>query len=63
MTVENQLTTQVDESDTGPDRNPGCRTTNGSDGKIIITPHLIPIHLISTMECNFRILYGTAEFK
>jgi hypothetical protein len=52
----------VDESDTGPDRiwsdptirqNPGCRTTNGFDGKIIITPHLIIIHLISTMGCNF----------
>jgi hypothetical protein len=25
----------------------------GSDGKIIITPHLITIHLISTMGCNF----------
>jgi hypothetical protein len=43
----------VDESDTGPDRNPGCGTTNGSDGRIIITPHLITIHLISTMGCNF----------
>ncbi len=38
---------------TGPDRNPGCGTTSGSDGKIIITPHLITIHLISTMGCNF----------
>ncbi len=35
------------------ERNPGCGTTNGSDGKIIITPHLIIIHLISTMRCNF----------
>jgi hypothetical protein len=35
------------------DRNPGCGTTNGSDGKIIITLHLITIHLISTMGCNF----------
>jgi hypothetical protein len=35
------------------DRNPGCGTTNRSDGKIIITPHLITIHLSSTMGCNF----------
>jgi hypothetical protein len=35
------------------DRNPGCGTTNGSDGKIISTPHLITINLISTMRCNF----------
>ncbi len=34
-------------------RNPGCGTTNGSNSKIIITPHLITIHLISTMGCNF----------
>ncbi len=60
------LSTHVDKSDTGPDRissdsiipmksdrNPGCGTTNGSDGKIIITPRLITIHLISTVECNF----------
>jgi hypothetical protein len=33
--------------------NPGCGTTNGSDGKIIITPHLITNHLISTIGCNF----------
>ncbi len=37
---------------TKSDRNPGYRITNGSDGKIIIT-HLITIHLISTMGCNF----------
>ncbi len=62
----NEQATHVDESDTGPDRiwsdpiiptksdrNPGCGTTNGSDGKIIITPRLITIHLISTMGCNF----------
>ncbi len=35
------------------DRNPGCGTTNGSNSKIIITPHLITIHLISTMGCDF----------
>jgi hypothetical protein len=33
--------------------NPSCGTTDGSDGKIIITPHWITIHLISTMRCNF----------
>jgi hypothetical protein len=38
---------------TNSECNPGCGTTNGSDGKIIITPHLITIHLISTMGCNF----------
>ncbi len=43
---------QVDESNSGSNRNPGCGTTNGSDGKIIIT-HLITIHLIGTMGCNF----------
>jgi hypothetical protein len=61
-----QGNTQVDESDTGPDRiwsdptirrNLGCETTNGSDGKIIITPHLIIIHSISTMGCNFTQLF------
>jgi hypothetical protein len=52
---ENYITvpSHIDESNTGPDRNSGCGTTNGSDGKIIITPHLITIHLISTMGCNF----------
>jgi hypothetical protein len=44
---------QVDESNTGSDRNPGCGTTNESNGKIIITPHLITIHLIGTMGCSF----------
>ncbi len=34
-------------------RNPCCGITNGSDGKIIITPHLITVHLTSTMGCNF----------
>ncbi len=38
---------------TKSDRNPGCGITNGSDGKIIIIPHLITIHLTSTMGCNF----------
>jgi hypothetical protein len=33
--------------------NPDCGTTNGSDDKIIITPHLITNHLISTIGCNF----------
>jgi hypothetical protein len=50
------MSTQLDESDTRPDqirRNTGCGTTNGSDVKIIITGHLITIHLISTMGCNF----------
>ncbi len=42
-------------------RNPGCGTTNGSDGKILITPHLIPIHLISTMGFNFTQLYNPIE--
>ncbi len=55
----------VDESDTGPDwiwsdpairQNLGCRTTNGFDGKIIITPHLI-----STMGCNFTQLSDPIE--
>jgi hypothetical protein len=27
--------------------------TNGSDGRIIILPHLITSHFISTMGCNF----------
>ncbi len=44
---------QVDESGTGPNLNLGCEITNGSDGKILITPHLITIHLTSTMGCNF----------
>jgi hypothetical protein len=34
------------------DQNPGCGITKGSDGKMIIT-HLITIHLMSTMRCNF----------
>jgi hypothetical protein len=33
------------------------RNANGFDGKIIITPHLINIHLISPMGCNFSQLY------
>ncbi len=48
MVIRFRYYTRVDESDTGSDWNPGCGTTNGSDGKIIITPHLI-----STMGCNF----------
>ncbi len=47
------FTSRIDESDTELDRNPGYGTTKGSDGKIVITPHLITIHLISTMGCNF----------
>jgi hypothetical protein len=62
----NLFHTQVDESDTGArsdlvgsdhptksDRNPGCGTTKESDGKIIITPDLIIIHLVSTMGGSF----------
>ncbi len=41
--------TQIHESDTCSDRNPGCGITNGSEGRIIITSHLITIHLISTL--------------
>jgi hypothetical protein len=32
--------------------------TDGSGDKIIITPHLITIHLTSTMGCNFIQLSG-----
>ncbi len=49
--------TQVDESDTRLDRNLGCGIINRSNGKIIITPHLITIHFISTMGCNFAQLF------
>ncbi len=53
--------TRADESDTGPDRNPGCGITYGFYGKLIITPHLITIHVISTMRCNFTQLSDPIE--
>ncbi len=51
--------TQVHESCIEPDRiRPSARNSsfgiiNGSDDRIIITPHLMTIHLSSTMRCNF----------
>jgi len=62
---------QLDECDTGCDRirsdpiirrNPGEGITYRSDGRIIITTHLISIHLISTMGFNFTRLLDSIGY-
>jgi len=44
------------------DRNPSDKITDGSDGRIIITTHLISIHLISNRLQYWDLIFLTYEF-